>query len=562
MTNNNSGGIVGTGEMLEVSVLLRIPPLSGVTTSIDWSVSFLAADFTALNFSCRNVTILPEFLSYTFTVQKALHLSFLPEPVRKAAAAVVTVGTAVSFVSANPTGAMQQKRLQSFVGLGQCVFHQEEDLQFSDSPLGLSIGENDPRFLGALVGNLLLQAGVVLVVVSAMCILRYRAVARSWNDACGALRFPGLLVVPYAILLQPSLTSAVALFSPLSSSTSGGVTAFAVMAVVCFVVPIPVTALFTATQRFKCRIGVSRGELPPAPYEKYIPGLYPLVTLQMWSNEWIDTSQTKFKRKGKMVFGDFNRPWFMTVNLLVSAVQGLVLGWRNDSIVVCRVQLVVLLIANCVLFVLTVWLRPCTTAISNGFAIYANAAATLAALLALIGSATQEAVDYLATLSNFVLGVQSFMVLTVTLVLLIRYWYCKGSRRAKSESTIGDDDGTMSTSCLEMNLVDLAKLPEQAVADLAPPDDSPHDAPGSMESEESDPFTPLAAPAISNLTSDTEDKKRVCLDLTIYHDVLGQGTEIATDSILAQHHIATSARPPMSSSKLVRRKSVRGTSVE
>jgi hypothetical protein len=116
------------------------------------------------------------------------------------------------------------------VGIAQCDGTNGEPLLLAESILQLRVGADALSYRrGAVIGNALFVATFATVLIAA-ALWRSRAQLRGWMGqrallwaAAGEMRLPGVLIVVYQPLLQPTITSAAVLMMSSSGSAGGDV---------------------------------------------------------------------------------------------------------------------------------------------------------------------------------------------------------------------------------------------------------------------------------------------------------------------------------------------------
>lgn len=238
------------------------------------------------------------------------------------------------------------------------------------------------------------------------------------QEGIDTIHFPGILVLPYSLLVQGSITCAVALLTVPSGKAD---IAIGVLGILLFAVPVVLVCLIT-TKLFKCA-ACEKEKTPAAHYEHFIPGLRLFVLLVEPTTGWIDNSSTHFKQKYYHLFADYRVPWYLTVEVGLSALQGAVLGARAPKRDVCVTQTSLLLALNVISLttILKVW--PHHTNIGNAFSCIATTCQLLMATVATAGVVQQTqqldaAVDYIAMVANFCCTVNT-IISTIMIVIHI-----------------------------------------------------------------------------------------------------------------------------------------------
>lgn len=240
------------------------------------------------------------------------------------------------------------------------------------------------------------------------------------HQAMAKCHFPGLVVLPYGLVLQGSLTCTVGMLKVASGPSDYllGCLGFLV-----FVTPTALIGLLT-TSSFPCVIGERSAEVVPD-WERRVPGLAKFMALMQWDKRWDDISNTRFKGKFVSIFGNYVIQWFICVELTLSLLQGIVLGVRMSSKSVCMAQMIALLVLSIVFFALVVALRPVNSAAGR---VYITASAFLQLLLAFLtmlsvakpSSEYAYIIDYTASCATFLSALNTVATTFAMFVIELR----------------------------------------------------------------------------------------------------------------------------------------------
>lgn len=123
-------------------------------------------------------------------------------------AKVTQIGTTVSTITStitalNPTQISQGSRALALFNIASCTdnLNKTEALSLTDSPTQLAIGNSPQRYnLGAIAGNWILLGSTTLV-----------AAAASAKLGTEKAHFPGVLTIPVAFLMEPTMAAGVSL---------------------------------------------------------------------------------------------------------------------------------------------------------------------------------------------------------------------------------------------------------------------------------------------------------------------------------------------------------------
>ena len=131
---------------------------------------------------------------------------------------VVTV-VSIAVVTYGSSGAAMMQRMQAQQLLNDCGGAIAAGADFSSSPTQMHFGPDgangDASYVrGTVVGNLLLWLSICIVLTCAVKILQLRGKAQNRREGEGALSMPGLIYIPYSMLLVPTvMASTTSVFS-------------------------------------------------------------------------------------------------------------------------------------------------------------------------------------------------------------------------------------------------------------------------------------------------------------------------------------------------------------
>lgn len=253
---------------------------------------------------------------------------------RETANAVQQVAFTTSMVSGlltNPSTGMLQARASSLLTQSVCSYSHYDQLDFSESPLGWSVGiERGGYYRGALVGNAVITLG--LVVLAAGLVLIYydpRKPHRTVWGAMGILHLPAVLIVPLGELMQPTTTVATALIIHGEGriDVGLGLGAYIAMGVIF------ATVMYKTTCGLRCRVVPRR--------EAFDPTMQPLTRLMynmfLSQQKWIDITRSdpgfSEKQHWAHFFYDYraSRAAYLTVELFVSFCIGVLAGVKKEE---------------------------------------------------------------------------------------------------------------------------------------------------------------------------------------------------------------------------------------
>jgi hypothetical protein len=290
------------------------------------------------------------------------------------AAAGATAGAALPVGSVGGAGlaaGMQRALLQ--MRLAACDFSLSDDLDVASNPLQLSFGMADGAALrGSVVGNtgLLVAVGLLAIAGAAVRQRTARAQGREMTlaRAGSSLALPGWMVAPAAVLLQPLVSSGVALVVHSGEMDGGGDVAIGVLglavgsAMVCSVTLV-VTARF-CSEAVPYESDEEDETMLLAAFTVALarrPILRRVAAFVRPRFEWRDVRRgSMFTKRFRAVFEAYGprRQWFMAVEFWVSGLSGVVGGVMPSDGGTCFGLLVTLCTANCALLCAMCLLRP------------------------------------------------------------------------------------------------------------------------------------------------------------------------------------------------------------
>jgi hypothetical protein len=261
------------------------------------------------------------------------------------------------------------------------------------------------------------------------------------------LHFPSLLLVPYMLLVEGAMLSAVSLLrlhlSPADVllAVLALLTAFGALA-----------AAFAVTRRwFSCVIGPRRRERL-MPWETRSGVWSKALWLLEGSREWCNTppgQQIHFKKRFIFFFETNSVPWYVLAELGLYLFQSMVIGIRSNSNTACRVQASVLLVAHVVACAAAIVLLPCFAPIDNIFLVTQRVLGVVVAAITLYSIVTLnasgfEAVEVASAVGNLLSSGQSVLLVLMKLLALIRrlhQWAAlRKQRRLEAEEEEKEED--------------------------------------------------------------------------------------------------------------------------
>jgi hypothetical protein len=356
------------------------------------------------------------------------------DPTTRPVAVPAAVGATARALASNGATAANAARVPALQRLAACqalALMASGDL----SLLGMGFGPAPGAFVrGALVGNWLLVgavwalvaalAGAVVAVRAARGLVAARehgAVAAAYREAlAGRMHAPSVLLIPVAMVLQPTVTSAVLVFSGgvLVGGDGGGYTAawaaldaglvVATAALVVGLVAYVGWALRAVrgggVLRLEAKSGAAGGSgsgggggraallagrggggagraLVRGAFEK--------------DARWVAVGPggAAFKARHLLCVADYRTPWFLALDLCVSVLLGAVFALPTSTAGACVWQLVVVALCYAALLCVAARVRPLLVPFEQSYVVAANALGLVSALLMLLGVADLRGVD-------------------------------------------------------------------------------------------------------------------------------------------------------------------------
>lgn len=376
--------------------------------------------------------------------------STLSEATVTALTTVSVVGSVAGSSLSSPTGALQQSRVVALLGLGLCAYVPTEDLPLSSNLLQLAIGrEIGHAYRGAVVSAfliLLLTIVVSLLIATAIALRRAKhpmrflpcSPVRSTESlraliltACGDLHFPGLLVVPVSLGIQPTVTASIALFQ--LDDVDGGDVVLGLFGLA--LVGVTLAAATVCTRRWFCCELTARPVEEP---QENDPSWMRLVMLVRRYTEpqksWSVTAAggdslhshsagRLFKQQYLMLFREYRFSSFIVAELTMSAVSGFALGLRNDSQSACLAQISLLFLFNVILLGVYVVVRPALALATHLFMLVVTGSSCLCTVFSLINvlsddESLAEVSDYMS-LSTTILVTGKLLLDVISVLLFV-----------------------------------------------------------------------------------------------------------------------------------------------
>ena len=291
--------------------------------------------------------------SQTATVTSTLRIYSPPARQHGAAAASSTAAT-VLLSSVLPGSAIAVQRGQTQAALALCQLSLTDPLDVFSSPTQLYIGPAEGGYLrGAVVGNIVvIWCGCALIAFGLAAFL-IRVWRRSMWDRAGHLSLPGRLIVPYTMLVVPTISAALSL---LLNGPTGGDQLLGIAGLAASGAPWAVVVCLT-TIRFQARPIVAATSRPRNVLDFAAQLIFGAHT------EWVNAvPHSGFVEHFSQVFEPYRRGrhWYIGVEVTVAVVFGILGGAFVDDGATCKVLLVIATVVNAAVL-LTLILRPYDT---------------------------------------------------------------------------------------------------------------------------------------------------------------------------------------------------------
>ena len=301
------------------------------------------------------------------TVQEETKLTVMPPITRQPPSVSATglISGAVSCLLANPTPALQQAILLSFIDAAACAYSDVEPLESSSSPFGLAIESSTRSAVGQYYRGTVVAFLACMAIALSLGAIGVFAVARIRREtilaSAAKLHFPSILIVPFSMLVQGAALSSVSLLR-LSLSLGDVVLASVGIALCwCFIaftfVSCSSSGWFDCAQEAR-EMGIS----PRLPLEILFKYTLPRTG-------WLDTSAPGrlFKRRYLLFFNDNVCSWYCSLELAAAAVNGGLQGVRVNDYNYCLSTVASLFALQIGMLALCALIRPCAALSDNIF---------------------------------------------------------------------------------------------------------------------------------------------------------------------------------------------------
>ena len=250
---------------------------------------------------------------------------------------------------------------------------------FSNSPTQMAVSPVSGAYdRGTVVGNTLVLASAAALAAAAFALPTGRTAAD--------LALPGLLFVPYSILVVPTVTSSVTLLAGPDQAQGDAVIALLLGLGLCGIGPLVLLGVKTNRRFFLARpVRVSLRRIKGHPVRKLLVGLYEGMTaydsfpeargfVERWDYSGI-TAYTPY------------RQWFRVVELSLGVATGVLAGLTSGaSVTMCQVLNLLQTVFSFLLLALIMLLRPYSCRIDKWAAIASCLMQCVTAVFGLLGT--------------------------------------------------------------------------------------------------------------------------------------------------------------------------------
>ncbi len=379
---------------------------SGSSSAIESSTAIISRTFSA---SVSGSASLTASLSLELPIRRK-HLP-LTSPV------LVTL-SAFSSSATLPSAAMAVQRTVLLQSLVACDFSLEDELDVSSNPTRMAVGGPVNRFIrGSVVGNWLFWVGIALGLYGSCLAWALRA-GQAWSCSTDKAALPGLMVAPVVFLLQPTLSSSVAL---VVHSADDGDSALGVVSCVLVLVILGLVTVL-CTSRFGS-IKILREEEENddelSPWQRRVLGL--LLYLFDDGLEWQDTIPRFTARYGKL-FEPYRAGMhgFAVFELLNCAVTGVLGGIMPKTDEECNGILILLCAQSSLCLAAVLWCRPYGGRADSFVSVFAGVCSLLMAVMALVGDEIATGTTAAIIVYTSLLGAVAFVAHVLVLTRLHR----------------------------------------------------------------------------------------------------------------------------------------------
>ena len=320
-----------------------------------------------------------------------------------------------------------------------------DPLDPSVSPLGVSLGpELGQYYRGGAVVAIVLYASLSITAFFVASIYRLRKNCLL-ASSLAALRFPSVGMIPVSLFGQGLASCGVSLIRLGASAEDIALGVAAIT--ICLILALGAGYLTT--------IGLECDLVAMEPVEGRPRILKAFLRIAVWNMYWQNKSfAIEFKRRHMLLIDDLRLPWWTAVELTSTLVQGAVLGIRDNSPAMCRIQRGIVAAITAAMVFGAAYFRPCGAYLSNAFLILSKVCSFAVAMMVLLQSMTLDdtfdsAAQMIAAIST---GIGSCQVLVQVLLvalnvmhLLPRFWGKIVKLATKQNGRGCSNDGPSST---------------------------------------------------------------------------------------------------------------------
>ena len=340
-----------------------------------------------------------------------------PSDLRVATTSVFRISSITSSFLGNPITAMSTTGMISILSLSECLYSDVDPLDPSVSPLGVGMGPAMGQYYrGGAAIALLLYASISTVAVVAAAVLSSRNKS-PLSTSLATLHFPSIGMVAVGMFGQGLASCGMSLIR-LDWSTGDVLLGIAALVTCAF---LAVGVLYVTTRGLESQMTeIIKEKVADSAVVRLAE---PFVKLATWNMHWIDRTPTSlFKRRYMMLIDDLRLPWWTAVELSSCLLQGAVLGIRDNSASVCRMQQWILTVHAAMIAGAAIYFRPCGAYLSNMFLILLKVGALAVAFMLLLQAFTLDdvfdsAAQIVTTIST---AIGSCQTLVQVLLILLR----------------------------------------------------------------------------------------------------------------------------------------------
>lgn len=339
-----------------------------------------------------------------------------------------------------PSTAMTVQRSVLMMNLAQCDFSFEEPLDTASSPTRLCIAGSDGSLRNACIRGGVVGNWLIWIAFGGLSygfrFIRARMTGRSLLECTDAVYLPGILIVPFVFLLQPTVSATTTLLlhpNPRDGGSEEGASGSFFALDLCLgalsavlIVAIIVLGWLVCTRWFQsAKMPIDMDEVDEARTSSYsYAALRVTAVLNFWFSDdhvWTDVEPgSNFTQRYGKIFEPFrnNRHGFVLLEVVSSAFSGILGGIMSHTSTDCR-SILVLLAVQCGLYiVLVAVLRPYASRLDMLMASFGGLCNFIIAVLTVKGGLSDD-----ATTTNRVLlysSLLSVLAFLIQIVILMR----------------------------------------------------------------------------------------------------------------------------------------------